>query len=177
MENQSYPIAKHSLIYGVYTSIVLIILTLIFYVLNLHTARWPGYISYVFLCAGVVFASLQYRDKRLGGFATYGQSFSSGFMAGLFASIIMAIFTYIYITMLGESFTADLLQQAENNMLEARPNMSDEELDMAMKITRNMMKPLWMTLIALISFTFLSLVFSLIASIFIKKEKPEGAGV
>jgi len=176
MENQSYPVTKHSLIYGVYISIVLIILTLIFYVLNLHTAKWPGYISYVALFAGVVFASLQYRDKHLGGFATYGQSFSSGFMAGLFAAIIMGIFTYIYITMLGEAFTADLLQQAEDNMLEARPNMSDEELDIAMSITKNTMKPLWMALIALVSFVFLSLVFSLIASIFIKKEKPEEAG-
>lgn len=173
MENQSYPASKHSLIFGVYISIVLIVLTLFFYVLNLHTERWTGYIGYIFLLGGIIYASLQYRDKRLGGFATYGQSFSAGFMAGLYASIILAIFTYIYITLLGEAFLADILQQAEDNILKSNPEISDADLDMAMGFTRNMMKPWWMAVISLVSYIFFSLVFALISSIFIKKEQPE----
>lgn len=173
MENQSYPATKHSLIFGVYISIVLIVLTLFFYVMNLHTESWPGYVSYVFLLGGIIYASVQYRDKRLGGFATYGQSFSSGFMAGLYAAIIMAIFTFIYINLLGESFVADIVQQAEDKILESNPEISDADLDMAMGFTRNMMKPWWMAVISLISYIFFSLIFALISSIFIKKEKPE----
>lgn len=172
MENQSYPVAKHSLIYGVYISVALIILTLIFYVLNLHLETWPGYIGYVVLLAGIVLASINYRDKRLGGYASYGQSFSSGFLAGLFAAIIVAVFTFFYMTMLGDNYAAEILQKAEENMLKQNPDMSDEQIDMALKWTENMTKPAWMAVWALLGNIFLSLIFSLIASIFIKKQEP-----
>jgi len=174
MENQHYPVAKHSFMYGIYTSIVLIILTLVFYVLDLYAETWPAFLSYAALLAGVVMASISYRDKRMNGFVTYGQSFSAGFMAGLIASVVAGIFSFIFISVLGDDYTQMLLQKAEERMLEQRPDMSDEEFDMAMKFTENMMKPWWMAFMGLLNFVFFSLVFSLIASIFIKRQKPEG---
>lgn len=176
MENQNYPVSKHSFIYAVYISVVLIILTLVFYVLDLYTAKWPGYISYAVLLAGVVMASIHYRDKRLGGYATYGQSFSSGFMAGLIAAVMMGIFTFIYMTFMGDSMHDALMMNAEEEMLKRTPDMTDDQLEMGMKIAENMLKPWWLSIMAMLAYIFFSLVFSLIASIFIKKEQPEAAG-
>lgn len=177
MENKSYPASKHSLIYGIYISIALIVLTLIFYVMDLHTEQWPGYIGYIFMLGGIIYASVQYRDKRLGGFATYGQCFSAGFLAGLFASIITAIFTFFYISMLGEAYVADMMAISEEKILSQNPEVSDEELDMALGFAKNMMKPWWISIIALLANTFFSLIFSLITSIFIKKENPDAAAI
>lgn len=176
MEKQSYPVSKHSFIYAIYISVALIILTLVFYVLDLYAETWPGYISYAVLLAGVVMASIHYRDKRLGGYATYGQSFSSGFMAGLFAAIIMAIFTFFYMTFMGDSMHETLMMNAEEEMLRRTPNMTDEQLEMGMNIAENMMKPWWLSVMAMVAYVIISLVFSLIASIFIKKEQPEATG-
>lgn len=175
MENQSYPASKHSLIYGVYISVVLIIFTLVLYVLDLHTAKWPAFIGYAVMLGGVIYASITYRDKRLGGFATYGQCFSSGFLAGLFAAIIVGIFTYIYMTLLGESFAADQLAVAEETMIEDNPELTDEQIEMGLSIAKNMMKPWWLSIISMVSYIFFALIFALISSIFIKKENPEFA--
>ncbi len=175
MENSNYPAAKHSFMYGIYISVLLIIVSLAVYVLDLYGSTWTAYVSYAIILGGVILASLHYRDKRLGGFITYGQSFTAGFLAGLFAAIIVGIFTYVFMTLMGEEYKAMLLQQAEERMLSERPNMSDEEYDMAMKFTENMLKPWWMTLMAVLSYVFFSLVFSLIASIFIKRPGPENA--
>lgn len=170
MENENYPIWKHSIIYGVYLGVALIIVALIFYILGFYGEQWTGYVSYVVMLAGVVFASITYRNKYLGGLITYGQSFSAGFLTGLFAAIITSIFSFVFITYLGEEYLATQLEIAEETILESRPDISDDELDMALNITKNMMKPWWLSMIVFLSSAFFSLIFALIASIFIKKE-------
>ena len=170
MENQHYPIWKHSLMYGIYLGVVLIILSLVFYILDLHGESWTGYVNYVFILGGVILASVTYRDKYLGGFITYGQSFSTGFLAGLFTAIIGAIFTYFFMLYLGDEFTDLMMEKAEEKILESNPEIGDAELDLALSWTKKMMNPTWISVIAFLGSTFFSLVFALIASIFIKKE-------
>jgi len=172
MENQTYPVGKHSLVYGLYLSVALIILSLVFYVLDLYKVSWTGYIGYAVLLVGVVISSFHYRDKHMGGFIPYGKSVSVGFLTGLFASIIVAIFTFIFTSVLGEEYRQTLLQMAEENILSSNPDITDEQLDMALGISEKMMNPGMMSVIALVGYTFFSLIFALIASIFIKKEEP-----
>jgi hypothetical protein len=175
MENSNYPVARHSFMYGIYISVMLIIVSLAVYVLELYGQSWTAYVSYAILLGGVILASWHYRDKRMGGFITYGQSFTAGFLAGLYAALIVGVFTYLFMTFMGDEFKAMLLQQSEERILEQRPDISDEEYDMAMKFTENMMKPWWMTLMSVLSNVFFSLVFALITSIFIKRPKPENS--
>lgn len=170
MENQQYPVWKHSLMYGIYLGVVLIILSLVFYILDLHAENWTGYVSYVFILGGVILASVTYRDKYLNGFITYGQSFSTGFLTGLFAAIIGAIFTYFFMLYLGDEFVELMLEKAEETIIEGNPDIGDAELDLALSWTEKIMNPTWISVMALLSSTFFSMVFALIASIFIKKE-------
>jgi len=170
MENENYPIGKHALYYGIYTGLGLILIALIFYILDIYGEKWTSYISYVVLLAGIVLSSLYFRNNRLNGQITYGKSVSVGFLTGLIAGIVAAIFTYIFIIYLGEEFIREALEKAEEKMLEVRPDMSDEELDIAMIWTEKMMKPTWIAIISILSYAFYSIVFALIASIFIKKE-------
>ncbi len=97
-------------------------------------------------------------------------------MAGLYAAIIVGIFSFIFISFMGEDYMDVLIQKAEETALERNPNMSDDEYDMTMKFTRWLMQPWVMSILATLSFTFYSLVFSLIASIFIKRPNPEAEG-
>lgn len=170
MENQQYPMWKHSLMYGIYLGVVLIILSLVFYILDMHGENWTAYVSYVFILGGVILASVTYRDKYLNGFISYGESFKAGFLAGFFAAIIGAIFTYFFMLYLGEEFIGLMMEKAEENILESNPEIGDAELDLALNWTKKMMNPAWLSVIALLSSTFFSMVFALIASIFIKKE-------
>lgn len=170
MENENYPIGKHALYYGIYTGLGLILVALIFYILDIFGEQWTSYVSYIILLAGIVLSSLYFRNNRLNGQITYGKSVSVGFLTGLIAGVIASIFTYFFITYLGEEYLQQTLERAEEKMLEARPDMSDEELEMALIWTEKMMKPAWMAILSILSYAFFSIVFALIASIFIKKE-------
>lgn len=170
MENSNYPVWKHALLYGLYIGIALIILSLLFYVTDLFRHNWVGYINYAVLLVGVVFASITYRDKYLNGFIPYGKSVSVGFLSGLFASVITAIYTYLFSTIMGEEYHQILMTIAEENIISSNPNMKDEEIDMALNIAEKMMSPVWLSTLVLLGTAFFALVFALIASIFIKKE-------
>jgi hypothetical protein len=170
MENQIYPAWKHAIMYGIYLGVALIILSLLFYVFDLYTANWTSYISYAVLLGGVVISAISYRDKHLNGYITFGQSFLAGFYTALFAAVIAAIYTAVFMSFAGDEVKAVILQKAEETMVENNPEMTDEQIDMAMKWTGKMMNPVWLTVISFLSNLFFGVVFSLLASIFIKKE-------
>jgi hypothetical protein len=170
MENQNYPAWKHAFTYGIYLGVALIILSLLFYVFDLYIYKWTGYVGYAIVLGFIIISSISFRDKRLNGFINYGQSFSVGFLTGLFASVIAGIFSYLFMTFVGDDYKQMMLELSEQRMLEARPDISDEELDMALKFTENMMKPWWIGVITFFGNLFFSLIFALIVSIFVKKE-------
>jgi len=170
MENENYPIGKHALYYGLFTGLGLILVSLIFYILDFYGEKWTSYVSYIVLLLGIILSSLNYRNNRLKVNIAYGKSVTVGFLTGLFGGIIAAIFTYIFITYLGEEFMQQALEKAEEQLIEKRPEMTDEELDMAMIWTEKMMKPAWITILSILAYAFFSIVFALIVSIFIKKE-------
>jgi len=171
MENQPIPIWKHSLMYGIYTGAALIVLSLVFYVLDLYTENWASWFSYAALLAGVVMASIHYRDKYNNGLITYGQSVSAGFLTALFAGVVASIYTYIFMTFVGEEFAQTMLAIVEEKTIASNPEISDEELDMILDWTGRMFQPTWLTIMGLLSNAGMGLVFALIASIFIKKEE------
>jgi hypothetical protein len=170
MENQTYPAWKHAFMYGVYIGVVLIILSLIIYVLNLFIEKWPGYISYAVLLGGIILSSIAYRDKYLKGFITYGNSFSVGFLTGLFTALISAIFTLVFMSFVGDEYTAPILEKAEESLLQRQPDISDEDLARAMKMTRAFMNPVMMAVWVLLADILFSVIFALIISVFVKKE-------
>jgi hypothetical protein len=169
MENKKYPSWKFALTYGLYIGIALIILSLIFYLLDLQAEKWTSYITYVVLLLGILLAQMHYRDKHLDGYFTFGQSFSVGFLTGLFASIIAAIFSFFFISYLGEDFIETLLEKTMTE-LEANQNLSDEQIEQSMNWARKFMTPGIMTIFGLLSSTFVSLILALIAAAFTKKQ-------
>lgn len=171
MENQPTPIWKHALMYGLYTGAALIVLSLIWYVLDMYTENWTAWFGYVALLAGVVMASIHYRDKYNNGLISYGQSVSAGFLTALFAGVVASIYTYIFMTFAGEEFAQTILAITEEKTIARKPDISDEELDMILDWTGRMLKPTWLTIMGLLANAGLGLIYALIASIFIKKEE------
>ncbi len=169
MENKKYPSWKFALTYGLYIGVALIVLSLIFYLLDLHTEKWTSYLSYVILLLGILLAQMHYRDKHLDGDITFGQSFSVGFLTGLFASIIAAIFSFFFISYLGEDYVETLLEKTMVE-LEANPDLTDEQIEQSMSMVQKFMTPGIMTIFGLLSSTFVSLILALIAGAFTKKQ-------
>jgi len=169
MENQKSAI-KPSLSYGLLLGIALIVYSLIMYLLDIDLESKVQWISYLIIAGGLFWAMISFRDKLSGGFITYGKAFGVGFLTGLFAAILSAIFTYIYLTMIDPGMIEEILLNAENKILESDPNMSDEQLEQALSIAEKFTSPIIMTILGFLSSVFFATILSLIIAIFVKRE-------
>jgi len=173
MENQEQTIKKQALNYGVLTGLALVGLGLLFFILDLSENKTVGYLSYAVLFIGIVLAANNYKTRHLHGFITFKQAFSTGFLTGLVASLITAMYAYIFFNYVAPEMVNTLIQNAEENLLRKKPDIKDEELDLAMLYTKKLMTPGGLSFSALLGNTFFSLIFALIAGLVIRKsEQP-----
>ena len=159
---------KNAMNYGAIIGIALIIISLLFYMMNETTSEIQNYLGYLVLAVGVYLGVKNYRDNELNGLMSYGKALGSGTLISFFASIIMAFYLYIFIFFIDPSLVDVILEQAENDMIDA--GQSDEQIALAMKYTRMFVTPFWMSIMSVVVYTVIGFVFSLIIAIFLKKE-------
>ncbi|MCF6342636.1 MAG: DUF4199 domain-containing protein [Bacteroidales bacterium] len=170
MEENKRSVVMPSLMYGIYLGIVLIVFNLIMYLLDVDRASGLMRVSYLIMATGLFLAMISVRDKYLDGFASYGKAFGTGFWTGLFAAVLGALFTYIDVLYIDPGMIDEILVKAEESMLAANPNMSDEQLDQALSMTEMFTSPLMITVWAFIENVVSATILSLIIAIFAKRE-------
>ena len=160
--------------YGAVLGLCLILIALLFWALGIDEQQSviPSILNNVVIIGFLVYAISYYRDNLNNGFISYGKSLKLGTSVAFFSSVIMALYTFIYITYLNPDMLANILNMTEQAMLEANPEISDQELDLALSITTKFMQPHWMMLMSVLGGTFMGFLYSLIISIFLKKENP-----
>ncbi len=171
MEENKSSMWKNALNWGVIMGIVLIIYYLLMFFLELNLQKWVGYVSYVFLIAVLIVATINYRDKTLGGVITYGQALGFGVILMLFASIIYAIFFYIFAVYIDPEFINKTLAMVEEEYTKA--GLTDEQIEAALGMVKKFMSPILISLISIPTYVFMGLIFSLVTSAFLKKNAPE----
>lgn len=154
--------------YGVLTAIALIALTIFIFFAGLITVKWTSWISYGILLAGIFIATTTYRNEHRGGFINYGTALGFGTLTIFFASVITAVFTFMFYKFLAPDALVQVKTAAEIQILQTNPNISDQELDLAMRFV----SPMLMSITTIFSYTFLGFVISLITSALLRKKDP-----
>ena len=83
-----------------------------------------GYTSMIISLLFVYFGIKHYRDKVNGGKVSLGKALGIGMLIALFSASGVAIFDYIYTTLINPDFATDYLQYSLNKM---EANLSPEE--------------------------------------------------
>jgi ABC-type antimicrobial peptide transport system permease subunit len=104
-----------------------------------------------------------------GGFITYGNSFLLGFFIVLIGGILASLFSFVLFKFIDPGLVDTMIETAREKM-ESRGDMSEEQIDMALEMSKTMMSPLWMMIWGLAGSAFIGAILSLIVSIFMKKE-------
>ncbi len=172
METKPRSLFQNSLIWGLITGGMLILFSLFLYIFDLMGNKSMAYFSYLLIVLGLVLGTLQYRNKSLGGYISYGQSLASGVLIALFAGIISALFTFIFFTYVDPAaYQAIVNAQFEKvaNDLSAK-GLTDEQIDNAIEMGKKFSSPLITTLSSMFMTPLVGTILMLIISIFIKKN-------
>ena len=167
MENKSSAMVV-SLGYGVIIALAVIVLTLILFLLNLDQVKGLAWLAYVILFGGLWLGQLNYRNKYLGGFITYGKAVRIGLLISVFIGIIMGIFTFVFYKYINPGGIEEAMLLAEQNMMDQ--GSTDLEIEQGMMIARKFSSVGMFTFTAIAANILLGLIFSLITAVFVKKE-------
>ena len=85
---------------------------------------------------------------------------------------VLLLNTYIFVTFINPEYLENIIKIAEQEILNSDPEISDEDLDLALSMTQKMLQPQWMSTLSVLGGTFMGFFYSLIISFFMKKDDP-----
>jgi Protein of unknown function (DUF4199) len=105
------------------------------------------------------------------GFISFRQAFKVSFLTGLIAAVINLAFTYVYFTYINPEFIGFIIEKAQQDMIDK--GMSDEQVEMAIKMQSKFMTPAIMAGFALLFSLVFNAIIGLIMAAIMKKENPD----
>lgn len=168
MEEKTTSIWKSTFLSGIYLAIVLILLSVIFYVMGNPFSKTAQYLTYPVMIAGIIWGQLSYK-KALGGTMTYGQALGAGVLTMVFASLISSVYTYVLYQFIDPSLQEQLRLFTEEQIIQ-QGNVSEDQMEMAVNLATKFQKPIIMFAMGIFGGPFMGLIISLITSIFTKKN-------
>jgi hypothetical protein len=131
MEQPTQPITT-PLTKGIVISLILIVLGLITYFLDMSdnkALQWVGYIIFII----AIIWSVNIYGKQIGHNATFGNYFSHGFKITALVTLIMIVFTFLFIYLFPDVKEKGM-EAARKGMVEKK--MTEEQINQAMGFTQ-----------------------------------------
>lgn len=145
-----------------------IIITYAIYYLSADPNSPLKYIGYLPFIAFLLLAQKEFKDQ-LGGYLTFGEGFSAALRYSIFTSLMIAVFTFIYLTFLNPDIMAQAAEQARAK-LQAQGNMSSEDIDKAVNITKKIGPAIGSIVIAIVDII-VGIIVGLIGASVFKRER------
>lgn len=159
---------KNSMNFGAINGASIMILSLLIYIIGIQQNILISVIIYGLNIFFIVYGTKHLRDQYQNGQITYGKALGSGTLISLFMSILVAFFIFLFFKFMAPDELEKIYAQAEERLF--NQGMSEDQIEMAMQMTRKMTTPFTMAIGTIFSYTFLGFIFSLITSSFIKKN-------
>ncbi len=156
--------------YGAVLGLFLACIALFLWVLGIDEQQSviPSLLNNLVIIGFIIYAISYYRDNVNNGFISYSQSLKLGTTIAFFSSVIMAFYSFIYITYLNTDMLTEILKMTEQAVLQTDPEISEKDLNLALEMTSRLTQPHWLMIMGVLSGTFMGFFYSAIISFFVK---------
>lgn len=158
---------RNALKYGAIFAAGIIVISLVFHFANASASTAYQIVIWLAWIAGSILLTKHFRDKGLGGVASFKKLFGFGVLIFLVQGVITGIYTYIMALMIPE-ITEMVLEQSVKNMVDQ--GLSDQEVEMSMQFVEIFAQPGVMALTGAIMTTVLGVFISLICAAIMQKQ-------
>ncbi|TSJ39418.1 DUF4199 domain-containing protein [Mucilaginibacter corticis] len=175
MEEVVIPVAKNNPTkmatkWALINALVAIVITYVFELFNVDPNSSLKYLTYIPFILFLFLSQKEFRDQ-IGGFMTFGEGFSVAFRYALFTGLVMAVFIYLYCTVLSPSFF-DKAMELSRTKMEEQGKMSSEQIDKAMEISKKW-GPLFAAFGTAVVYPIFGAIIGLIGATIFKKERTD----
>lgn len=146
-----------------------IVYTMVMYFCGLMFNNVQSYVFYALQLAAYYFFLKMFRDKYRDGYASYGQVMGAGVVISVYYAIIMAFFIYLLYKFIDPSLIDQSLAKSEQLLIDR--GMPQSTIDTSLEMSRSMLKPGVLAFSSAFSYILYGVIFSLVAGIFVRKDK------
>ena len=173
METQSGSVKKIALPYGFILALATIVISVIVYVMGMTYEQpwWQSALNFVLMAAVIAYGLKAFKAGN-GGFLSLGEALKTGLAISLIAGLIGSVFTFIFIEFIEPDFAVNMLEATREKMIDQNPEMTEDQMEMALGMTEKMMSPGIMVAIGIIASLFFGFIISLITGLIMKQDKP-----
>lgn len=169
MEIQKPSIKPIAYSYGFYLALISIAMLVIMYVANIQKSWSISIISIVLTILVFVYGIKAYKNAN-NGFLSLGDAIKVGLAIAVIGGIIAAVYSYIHYSYIYPEFIEITKDQARIQMLDTNPDMTEAQMEQALKISGMFTTPLFFSFMNIIGSLFMGLIISLFAGLVMKKE-------
>ena len=167
-------IRRFAMNYGAVLGLLLVSIALILWILGVEEQRSiiPSILNNMVVIGFLIYAITYYRDNINNGYISYFESLKLGTSVAFFSAVIVAFYTFLYVTYLSPDMLANILKTTEQAVLQSNPEISEEELDIALEMVVKLTQPHWLMIMGVLSGTFMGFFYSALISFFVKNAAP-----
>lgn len=172
MENQKNQTQQIILNYGLILGFLSIVISISNYAMGKHLEpHWSSNLISFLVSFGVIGYAIYLFKQANNGFLSIGQGLKVGVGIALISGIISVGYTIIFVTYIEPEFANQLLILQQEKILERYPDMSDEQLESALSMTKKFTSPGMMAAFGIAASLIFGLIISLIISLFMRKSQ------
>ncbi len=171
MEEKTVSAWKTTLLPAIYLGIVVILISVIFYVTGNMFSTKASYLTYPVIIAGIIFGQITHK-KALGGTLTYGQAVGSGVVTFIYASLLSAIYSYLLYKVIDPSVMDQMRIFLEQKLMQ-QGKVPEEQIDSIVNFLMKIYTPPVSIITSIFGGAITGLIVSLITGIFVKKNPDD----
>ena len=173
METNKNLFWNKAMFWGFVIALASMLAATIYYSTDNFFSKLKLWVDIAIIAAGVVTCGIIYRQSldEKDPFP-YPKAFGLGMATTLFASLILAVFTFVLYKFIDPSLTEQLLANSEETLIAA--GFTDEMIEQQLEMSGKFMNPAFMSITTIFQVLFSGLIVSLITSIFLKKKTADG---
>lgn len=174
MENQQTSAKQVMLNYGLILGFAGILINVaVFAMGKTYDPHWSVMVIGILVTIAVIVMGIKKVKESNNGFLSLGDALKTGLGIALIAGVISVIYTFIFTNYIEPEYFERMAEVQQQKMLEQYPNMSDEQIENAMEMTKKMSGIGMTAAVSLIGSLFIGFIISLIAGLIMKKSEEE----
>ncbi|HFS67772.1 MAG TPA: DUF4199 domain-containing protein [Flavobacteriia bacterium] len=173
MENQSTSQKQIMINYGLILGALTILVNIIAYMTNgisMERPFWEKALGWI-VFIGVIFMAIKKFRENNNGNLKLGQAIKTGIGVALIGGLITGIYVFIFFNFIEPTALDTILEMTQEKVLEQNPDMSDDQMEMTLKMTKLFMSPTALIFMTIIGNLIMGLIVSLISGLILKREE------
>ncbi|WP_456378223.1 DUF4199 domain-containing protein [Lutibacter sp.] len=174
MENQTTTPKQIMLNYGLILGFTGILLNVALFAMGkTYDPHWSIAIIGIAITIAIIVMGIKKLKEVNGGFLSLGEALKIGLGIALISGLIGVVYTLIFTNYIEPEYFTRMAEVQEQKMLEQNPNLSDEQLESIMAVSKKMTGPFMAATMNIIGSLFIGFIISLIGGLIMKKSDEE----